>query len=515
MKKIILGIVISLFFTTSMTYAEGIPSSHWAYTLENSLVNEGVLSGDDQLTVKAHVSDSFFYKAVYNAFNQPSVLNGTGGPITRLNAVKFLIKTRGYESLTKNVRDLSTGFADVSTDSEWVYVAQKLGYIPLSSDGKFRPNDLLKTEEALSWLYRVVRSENHPLETLHAYYAIKSYDQIALTKDLDALSMGWARLEMDENNHLKINTTSAGNNEYRIPTGSEIVFEETVALEGQRYLMIFVEETRIAQGDNSVRLAELALSDQYRDETIDVILEVLETQPQFDGVLMDFELLKGKENATRYSLFLEKLNKRLGEKKLKLITAVHPARRNNQLYYDGYDFKKIGAVSDYVVLMAHDYYSRKLTEAEMNMGYTLTPLTPLNEIFDALDLLCDPILGVEDRKKVLLQFSMDTVMWEVVEGKITNAVPKHPSFGTLFNWLEAGDTEVYIPSLGSSKLVHIDEETKVKNVVWYESEKSILAKKALAKAFGIGGISVWRLGTIPSYSGANASLDLWKVFIQR
>lgn len=513
MKKIIIGILISLFFTSTLVYAEGIPQNHWAYALEKTLVEAGVLNADEVLTVKSPVTDTFFYKAVYRALDQKQVLNGTNGPLTRMDAVKFLLKTRGYDSLTKNVKGLDTGYTDVPVDAEWVYVAQRLGYIAPGKDGLFQPNALLKTEEALSILYRVVQTENRLLEMRQGYYAIKSYDQIDLAKDLDALTMGWARLEMSDEGHIKVNTTSANNNEYRIPSGSEIVFEKTSAQEGARYLMFFVEEKRIISDSVSTRLAELAITDAYREETVSAIMETVTSLDGFDGVLMDFELLKGSENAERYTMFLESLKKELDLKGLKLLTAVHPARRNNQAYYDGYDFKRIGAISDYVVLMAHDYYARKLTSEEMAMGYTLTPLTPLNEIFDALDLILDSRTGVTDPKKVLLQFSMDTVMWEVENGKVTNATPKHPSFGTLANWLDNGDQEVYVSSLGSSKLVHIDEETGVKSVVWYESEKSIEAKIALARAFDIGGLSIWRLGTIPRYSGEGYSLDLWSKFI--
>jgi spore germination protein YaaH len=48
-----------------------------------------------------------------------------------------------------------------------------------------------------------------------------------------------------------------------------------------------------------------------------------------------------------------------------------------------------------------------------------------------------------------------------------------------------------------------------KNIIWYEDERSVAAKAKLAKMFGIKGLSFWRLGTIPDFSGTeNDSYNL-------
>jgi len=51
------------------------------------------------------------------------------------------------------------------------------------------------------------------------------------------------------------------------------------------------------------------------------------------------------------------------------------------------------------------------------------------------------------------------------------------------------------------------------NVIWYEDSRSIQAKIDLAKMFGIHGVSLWRLGTIPDYNETydkEIYLDVWE-----
>ena len=45
-------------------------------------------------------------------------------------------------------------------------------------------------------------------------------------------------------------------------------------------------------------------------------------------------------------------------------------------------------------------------------------------------------------------------------------------------------------------------------MVWYENSDSIQAKCDLARYFGIGGVSLWRLGLVPNYSDQH--LDVWQ-----
>ena len=45
--------------------------------------------------------------------------------------------------------------------------------------------------------------------------------------------------------------------------------------------------------------------------------------------------------------------------------------------------------------------------------------------------------------------------------------------------------------------------------VWYENEQSVLDKVALARMFGITGVSLWRIGNIP----ADGAYDVWSALL--
>ena len=45
-------------------------------------------------------------------------------------------------------------------------------------------------------------------------------------------------------------------------------------------------------------------------------------------------------------------------------------------------------------------------------------------------------------------------------------------------------------------------------ILWYEDARSVADKLTLARMFGIGGASVWRLGIIPAYTDI-PDYDVW------
>lgn len=71
----------------------------------------------------------------------------------------------------------------------------------------------------------------------------------------------------------------------------------------------------------------------------------------------------------------------------------------------------------------------------------------------------------------------------------------------------------YSINLENPWLSYYNSKDDVYNKVWYEDSQSVQAKINLAKMFGIHGISLWRLGNIPSFNdakGKSSFLDVWQ-----
>ena len=212
-------------------------------------------------------------------------------------------------------------------------------------------------------------------------------------------------------------------------------------------------------------------------------------------------------------MFLKELKQELDKSAKKLYIAVHPKRKPGQEYYDGYDYKTIGEIADKVILMAHDYNAKKLTDSEMQSGYTITPLSPIDEVYYALKAIADKNTGVNDLSKIWLQLSFDAVQWKLKDGKVIEQYPSRPGYNAIQQRLLTDVTMNYSYLSQNPYATYFDNSDETNNVLWYEDSRSVQAKIKLARMFGINGISLWRLGNIPNYEDADAKklyLDVWQ-----
>src|SRR5699024_10466211 len=82
---------------------------------------------------------------------------------------------------------------------------------------KFLPTHSATREEAAAMLVRVYERYTSKTDWLHGFYAFSSYSQINLTAHMDAVSVGWARLEYGESGPT-LNSTSANGNDWVRPS---------------------------------------------------------------------------------------------------------------------------------------------------------------------------------------------------------------------------------------------------------------------------------------------------------
>jgi spore germination protein YaaH len=380
-------------------------------------------------------------------------------------------------------------------------------------------------------LFNLYTALKRPIKDLNAFYAISSSSQQDKMTSFTSVCFGWSKLSYNPaSGSVIVNMTrnAVGYNEYFLPTG----FEQRLTTVQQAGIpaMLMVQATQDSKMTDpstglQVGLPEYILTkpEVYRKLIADIVSALDSTTlgsetGSFDGVAVDMEGLKGTVLKQRFTEFLKELKTALDADNKKLYVAVqplmHPKRSASSM--DGYDYAAIGTLADKVILMAHDYDAKRLTQAQMAQGYYITPLTPLEDVYYALETITDSKSGIKDRSKIMLQISFDWTVWKRKDGKTVSAVPGSftlDSFENLLNNKKIKMTYNYSPNYYNPYLQYIDPDTGMENTVWYENTRSVMDKIKLAKLFGVQGISLWRLGSIPDYGTDDSrglGMDVWK-----
>lgn len=449
-------------------------------------------------------------------------------PITREDMAVMIVRALGYDGLAAQLAYLGSPFEDVSENTGYITIAKDFGIISGTGNNQFKPRDTAKREEAALMMINMHERLNAPLEELHAFYAIRSANQADLLQHLDSVSFGWSRLEYDsESEQVVLNTTGSNNNEYAIPSGFSQPLDSARENNVSTQLMVFAKNDTVFDSDTAsgVSLVEYVITTpDIRRQVIDSIVSQINATTaenitvSFDGVVIDFENMKGEALRQSFNVFLEELKRELDRSGKLLYVAVHPARRPGQAYYDGYDYKTIGELADKVILMAHDYYAKELTDTDMQNGYTVTPLSPIDEIYYALKYITDADTGVQDLSKLWVQFSFDSVQWKLKDGKVINRYPYNPGYEAIRQRLLTEGVAIdYSQRSQNPYASYYDSADETDNVLWYEDSRSVQAKISLAKMFGVRGISLWRLGNIPAYEESGTKeiyLDVWQQILR-
>jgi len=472
-------------------------------------------------------TSKWYYPYIETAYRNGAIPEGIKefrpeDPITREEMAIMLVNALGYGYLAQQLSGLGSDFDDVSENTGYITIAKDFGIITGTGDNRFKPYDTAKREEAAVMMMRMYEKIKKPINELHAFYAIRSYPQIDFIPELDSVSFGWSRIEYDSGKgHVVLNTTSGNRNDFYIPPGFEEPFNLAEENNVSTQLMVFADSNTLVDfGGGKLPVTELVLTNpELRKQAVSLIAEQVnntvmnDIEISFDGVVIDFEGMKGETLKNAFSSFLGELRNELDIAGKKLIVAVHPERKPGQEYYDGYDYKTIGQIADKVILMAHDYYAKRLSDAEMETGYAITPLTPADEIYYALKAITDKENGVENPEKIWLQISFDSVQWSLQSGKVLNREPYKPGYEQIRQRLLANAKVHYSVVNGNPYIEYIGETDQTRNIIWYEDSRSVMAKVNLAKMFGVNGISLWRLGNIPNYDDLNGEglyLDIWQ-----
>lgn len=433
-------------------------------------------------------------KVLDKTISKPELTTRPNEPITREETALMIVNALEYEGIADRLNSRTNSGVNNSA----MGVVTDLQLLASMSE----PQRTVTGNEAAVIIQRMIDKLSRPIEEIHSSYAIQSSGQLEAIKHLDAVSFGWSQVEYDAiAQKIKLNTTSSGGNVFNIPQGFDIPLSYTSQGEVPAYLMVYLEEHAIelgTEGAKTTLASYLFNNEQVRLALIQDILRVCQELSEqgggalFEGVTIDFENFYDISLKNGFNLFLKELKVELHKTHKKLNVAVPPTD-----YFKGYDYKTIGSIADRVILMAHDYAPKTLTAEEMKTGFTITPITPIYDIYNILKKITDKDSGI-DPDKVMLQISFASTQWQVKGNQIINQKPFTPSYDKIFARLQDKETQiVYSNTYHNPYAVYYDGD--IKNVIWYENAESVQAKIDLAKLFGVDKISLWRLGTIPNY----------------
>ena len=526
---------MALLATGAQAAYSDIPESHWAYDVVNQSADLGVIQGRGdgtfglgqqvtraefaamldrlmgwELTAPAQASyadvpaSAWYYDAVETAKAHGAVTDtGVFRPdadITREEMAVWLVGALGYQDLAAQNEDLTIQFTDVTDNKGAIAMAYDFGIIEGKSRTSFAPDEPATREEAAAMMMRLYDRAHSQTDWTHGFYAISSWSQHELGGQMDAVSLGWSRLELQDG-QAYLNTTNAGGNSWCVPDGYEDAVNYYKGTGTQMNLAVQMTDQAAA---NAI-LPDAA----QRTRAIEQLVQAADDLG-VDSVTVDFEGLKGDGLKNGLTAFVQELKAALGGSR-PVYVCVHPVLKNGGAYYDAYDYRALGEAADKVILMAHDYAASSMDQATADSGFTTTPVSPFEEVYYALHMATDDQTGVRDTSKLVLGLSVsNTAGWTLQDGKVINLTANHPAMDTILRRMGQSDTRItYSDTYRNPYMTYTDDDGNT-NILWYEDAQSLTDKIELARMFGVSQVSVWRLGAIPT----DARWDLWSALTE-
>lgn len=418
-------------------------------------------------------------------------------PISRMEMARMLVQALGYDRLARSLENASLPFSDVGEDRGYAAIAYDFGIITgVEEKGvvKFLPTFSAPREQCAAMLVRCYERLHTGTDWLHGFYAFSSYPQLSYAARMDGVSLGWARLDADGSGVPFVNSTAENGNDWVKPEQADLVTG-------------FLDGGSIPYNLNVFGSAATFAAITEAGEQREAVAQLVSAARDYAGLTMDVEGLREGHRET-YAAFLSDLRSALPPNKT-LYVCVQP-----DTWYGGFDYRALGEVCDRVILMAHDYQWSSIPEHYLGTDKTYCPVTPIDQVYTALRHITDPQTGVRDRSKLALAISFNTTGFRIDEdGLLLDQTFYHPATATIAQRLEQEDS-----------LLIWDDQSRNPNLyytaggehyrLWYENAQSVAEKLALARMFGVTGVSVWRLGMIPDYPDV-PDYDVWSVLTQR
>ncbi|MGG3891216.1 glycosyl hydrolase family 18 protein [Metabacillus fastidiosus] len=197
----------------------------------------------------------------------------------------------------------------------------------------------------------------------------------------------------------------------------------------------------------------------------------------YGGVNIDFERVR-EEDRDLFTGFLRQLRDRLTPRGYVLTIAV-PAKTSEDIpWLRGYDYGGIGAVVNYMFIMAYDWH---------HSGSEPGPVAPITEVINTIQFAIKSV----PRRKIILGVPLYGYDWLIpyTPGTVAPGISNQKAVETAMRYQSPIQ---YSEEYESPFFQYRDEQGRT-HEVWFEDSRSMSAKMILVREFGLQAIGAWQL----------------------
>jgi len=193
-----------------------------------------------------------------------------------------------------------------------------------------------------------------------------------------------------------------------------------------------------------------------------------------DGINLDFENILNQTMVSHYVQFIRELS--IACRLNQLVFSIDvPVPRGNRHY----NFKELGIVADYIMIMSYDERTATSTEAGSiaSIGFVKEAITDMLENVPA--------------EKVINGVPFYTRVWtESFGGGLSSEIK---GMQASLNYIKQNGMDVYWHEGSGQHIASLESDNAI-YTIWVEDEKSIEEKMKLIKEYGLAGVACWKLG---------------------
>lgn len=383
-----------------------------------------------------------------------------GVPVSRIEA----------DNGISDLRDLVVGEDLIINEGEGITVRRGESLYTIANENGVSVNDLLKSNLSLGGIPLIYEGQT-------LYIDDEQYDKIVVN--------GYAYPFISDENlrralpyltYLTVFTYGFREDGTLIEPDDAILIETAKSYGVSPVLLL---STLTDEGVFNNNLSSRLFSDTVLQDTLIENLIDTALSKGYEGIEIDFEFIP-KDDASGYVAFLKRLKAELEGEGLPLFVALAPKTSDDQpgLLYEGHDYRGIGEVADFVILMTYEW------------GYQFGPPLAVAPI-RSVERVVEYAVSVIDSEKILLGIPNYGYDWPLPYVKGQTEAKGISNVDALIIALDNG-AEIKFDADAMTPYFNYVKEG-IEHVVWFENARSIEGKLDLVKKYSLGGISIWQV----------------------